>query len=172
MMKKSKKIILELMLPVILCWFLMSLFVDIFTIPTVFRNSRVIEDAGKIGMTVFGRFNLFELFFSTTLLAGALLSFPSRKIFYFALPLFTLSLLYFFYMTPMIASITQVMHTTAQADPHYLYLQGQHARFHQLYRSFEMAKLIVLLILFVTVLVDKVRAPQKNSPENSQEERP
>lgn len=164
-MKKCKKIILELVLPVILCWFLMSLFVDIFTIPTVFRNSRVIEDAGKIGMTVFGRFNLFELFFSTVLLTGAFLSFPSRKLFYFALPLFTLSLLYTFYMTPMIASITQVMHATAKADPHYLYLQGQHARFHQLYRMFESGKLFVLLILFVMVLVDKIRIPQKDTIE-------
>jgi len=156
-MQTIKKIIQENVLPLILCWLLMSLFVDIFTIPTVFRNSENKEIAGKIGMIIFGRFNFFEMFFSSLILIASFLRFPSRKIFYFALPLFTLSLLYNFYMTPMIANLGQAMHSVAASDPQFAIIQSEHTKFHNLYRQFEMAKILGLLVLFILVLIEKVR---------------
>lgn len=156
-MQNIKKIIQEFVLPLILCWFLMSLFVDIFTIPTVFRNSSNVQDAGKIGMTVFSRFNCFEIVFSSIILLASFLRFPSRKLFYFALPLFTLSLLYTFYMTPMITNLTHAIHSVAVTDAAYALFQSEHAKFHNLYRQFESAKLLVLLVLFIVILIEKVR---------------
>lgn len=159
-MKTFKKMLLELVLPFILCWFFMTVLVDIITIPTVFRNSKSIEDAGKIGMTVFGRFNYFEIFFSFSILVAAIINWGQgkRKWFYFALPLFTLSLLYTFYMTPMISNTTFAIHATDITDPMYAVLQGQHARYHNLYRTFDTAKLCVLLVFSGVVLFDRVKA--------------
>lgn len=162
-MEKSKKLISELILPMILCWFLMTLFVDIFTVPAVFRNSRSLEDAGKIGMLIFGKFNGFEMFFGAFILLGSFIKFPSRKLFYFALPLFTLSLIYAFYMTPTIASLTQAIHATGPADPNFALLQSEHARFHGLYRAFDSAKLFALLVFFIVALLDKLNG--QNSKE-------
>ncbi|MBY0412633.1 MAG: hypothetical protein K2Q18_00635, partial [Bdellovibrionales bacterium] len=67
-MNTFKKIGIELVLPIVIAWFLMTVLVDIVTIPTVFRNSTSITDAGKIGMTVFGRFNVFEIVFALIVL--------------------------------------------------------------------------------------------------------
>lgn len=162
-MKTFKKIVIELVLPFILCWFFMTVLVDIITIPTVFRNSRSIEDAGKIGMIVFGRFNYFEIFFGFSILAGSLISWGhgNKKWFYFALPLFTLSLLYTFYMTPMITNTTFSINQTEVTDPLYAVLQSQHARFHTLYRYFDMTKIFVLLAFSIVTLADRVRSHQE-----------
>jgi fucose 4-O-acetylase-like acetyltransferase len=156
-MQTAKKVFKELILPLILCWFLMTIFVDIFTIPTVFRTLNNVEAAGKVGMKVFGAFNCFELVFATIILIASLIRFPSRKVFYFALPLFTLSLLYNFYMTPMITNLTGLIHATAVSDPQYAIFQSEHAKFHNLYRQFDTAKILGLLIFFIVMLVEKVR---------------
>ncbi len=60
-MKMFKCILIEMVLPFILCWFFMTVLVDIVAIPTVFRNISNLEEGGRIGMTIFGRFNLFEI---------------------------------------------------------------------------------------------------------------
>lgn len=156
-MSMLKKIIQEIVLPVVLCWLLMTIFVDVFTIPTVFKNSASPETAGKIGMIVFSRFNCFELVFSTLILIAALTRFPSRKLFYFALPLFSLSLLYNFYMTPMITNLGQALHSTPVGDVQHAIIQSQHAKFHVLYRQFDSAKILGLLVLFIVVLIERVR---------------
>ncbi len=153
-----KKILNELLLPLILCWFLMTVFVDIFTVPVVFRNVKSLQEAGKVGMMVFSRYNIFEVVFGTIILITALLRFPSRKIFYFALPLFTLSLLYTFIMTPKIIALTEAIHMTAVGDAQYAILQSEHAKFHNMYRQFDTTKLIVLLIFFGVVFVDKIKS--------------
>jgi hypothetical protein len=159
-MKTLKKVVLEFMLPFIFCWFFMTILVDIITIPTVFRNSRSVEDAGKIGMVVFGRFNFFEIFFGLMVLSAALIHWSQgvKKWVYFALPLFTLSLLYTFYMTPMITNTTYQIHQTVITDPMYAVLQSQHARFHTMYRYFDSGKLLWLLTFGVAMVIDRVRS--------------
>ena len=156
-MKILKKMIIELVLPLIACWFFMTVFVDIFTIPVVFRNIKSLDEAGKVGMAVFASFNRFEVFFGIMILLGAFFKFPSRKFFYFALPLFTLSLLYTFYMTPMITNLTLAINATIIGEPQFALLQSEHAKFHTLYRYFDMGKLIYLLVFFVVVIIDKLK---------------
>lgn len=157
-MQTLKKILIELILPFICCWFFMTILVDIFTIPVVFRNIKSLDEAGRVGMSVFGNFNRFEVFFSTVILLGALCRFPSRKLFYFALPLFTLSLLYTFYMTPMITKLSLAISASTIGEPEFALLQSEHAKFHNLYRKFDMAKLIALLVFMIVVLIDRVKA--------------
>lgn len=156
-MQTTKKILNELLLPLILCWFMMTVFVDIFTVPTVFRNVQSLQQAGQVGMTVFSRFNRFELVFALIILITALMRFPARKLFYFALPLFTLALLYNFIMTPKIINLTNAISLTAINDPQYAVLQSEHARFHNLYRQFDTAKLAGLLIFFIVAFMDNLK---------------
>ena len=152
-MKVIKSILVELILPFILCWFFMSVLVDIVAIPTVFKNISNLQEAGKIGMTVFGRFNCFEIFFAIFIVLGVL-SFKekSKLMICVSLILLLLSLFYTFYMTPMIAQTSIKIHSVAVTDPQYEILGRQHYYYHSLYRYLDTAKLLVLLVFaaFVT----------------------
>lgn len=160
-MKALKKISIEMVLPILVAWFLMTVLVDIVTVPTVFRNSSNIVDAGKIGMTVFGRFNAFEVVFSLLVLTGAIVNFKvlkNKKWLIFAAPLVFWACLYKFYMTPMITHTTYEIHKTEVTDPRYVELQSQHAYYHNLYRYFDTSKLIYLLVFMGVVLSDRVKS--------------
>lgn len=160
-MKLFKKMSIELVLPFVSAWFLMTVLVDIVAIPAVFRNSSSIVDAGKIGMTVFGRFNSFEIVFGIIVLIGSVVNYKilkNKKWLYFAVPLFFLSFIYKFYMTPMITNTTYEIHKTQVSDPQYAVLQSQHAEYHTLYRYFDSGKLLFLLVFAGVVLSDRMRS--------------
>ena len=160
-MKTLKKISLEMVLALILSWFLMTVLVDIVTIPTVFRNSSSITDAGKIGMTVFGRFNSFEIVFALLVFIGSAINYKSlknKKWLLFSIPLLILSFIYKFYMTPMITQTTFDIHATAASDPMYAILQSRHAQYHNIYKMFDSTKLIVLLVFGGVVLFDRLKS--------------
>ena len=151
-MKIFKSILVELILPFILCWFFMSLLVDVVAIPTVFKNISNLEEGGRIGMIVFGRFNCFEIFFGVCILLGVLSFQEKSKIMIgAAILLLSLSLFYTFLMTPLIADTSIKIHQILASDPQYEILQKQHNYYHALYRSFDSAKLIGLLVFAVTI---------------------
>lgn len=160
-MKMFKKISFEMLLPVLFAWFMMTVLVDIITIPTVFRNSSNLVDAGKIGMIVFGRFNIIENIFAVIVLWGAVTTWQnSKKIsqLFPALYLFIMSWVYTFYMTPKITETTQLIYQTAVSDPLYVSLQSQHATYHNLYRTMDSIKLFLLLAFFVWVLIIRIKS--------------
>ena len=145
-MKIIKSLLVELVLPFLFCWFFMTVLVDIVTIPTVFRNIKSVEEAGNIGMIVFHRFNCFEIFFGFFVLVGTLYSKEKSKLMIaIASLLFILSLIYTFYMTPMITHATIAIHQTLPTDPSFSELQTKHAYYHTLYRYLDTGKLLVLL---------------------------
>ncbi len=149
-----------MVLPVAFAWFMMTVLVDIVTIPTVFRNAGSIEAAGKIGMKVFGTFNRFEIVFGLLVLIGAFEHFKAtrkKKWLYFAIPLSILTFVYTFYMTPMITNTTFEIHQTAVGTPLYAELQSKHAMIHNMYRNFDATKLVVLLVFSGMVLFDQVK---------------
>lgn len=163
-MNNVKKVLVELVLPLILAWFFMTVLVDIVTIPTVFRNSSNIVDAGKIGMKVFGTFNRFEIIFGLIVVAGSYFNLClncSGKWLYFAVPLSILSFIYTFYMTPMITNTTFEIHQTAVSSPLYAELQSKHAQYHNLYRTLDSSKLLVLLVFAGKVLFDRVKGKKE-----------
>ena len=142
-----KSILIELILPFILCWLFMSILVDVVAIPAVFRNISNLEEGGRIGMIVFGRFNCFEIFFGTFILLGVLSPKEKSKLMIvISVLLLLLSLLYTFYMTPMIAESSIKIHQISVNDKLYEVLKKQQNDFHLLYRSFDTAKLLVLII--------------------------
>ena len=151
-MKIFKSVLVELILPFILCWFFMSLLVDIVAIPTVFKNISNLEEGGRIGMIVFGRFNCFEMFFGVCILLGVCsLKEKSKLMIGSAIVLLALSVFYTFFMTPLIADTSIKIHQILATDPQYEILQKQHNYYHALYRSFDTAKLLGLLVFAVVV---------------------
>jgi hypothetical protein len=149
-MKTLKAIFSELALPFILCWFFMSVLVDIVAIPTVFKYTTNLIEAGKIGMTVFHRFNCFEIFFAVFIILGIFFQKETpkmhRSLLGLSCVLLGFALFYTFYMTPMIANTSIHIHELAQNDPMYEVLQRQHTTYHNLYRTFDTTKLLVLLM--------------------------
>lgn len=145
-MKTLKAVLAEMILPFICCWFFMSVLVDIIAIPTVFKYISNMEEAGKIGMTVFHRFNCFEIFFGVFILLG-LFSKSQKLKFLISIAsfLFLLSLFYTFYMTPMITEASISLHSVAATDPAYEMIRSEHTTYHNLYRYFDTTKLFVLL---------------------------
>jgi hypothetical protein len=159
-MKYVKQTLIELTIPLLVAWFLLTIFVDIFTVPAVFRNSSSIVDAGKIGMLVFGRFNKFELLFSVLVFAGLFLDFKKdhkKRYIIIGGILIVWALLYNFYMTPMITNTTFEIHQTNVTDPLYAELQTKHAYYHNLYRKLDSTKILVLLVFIVMNVTRRVK---------------
>jgi hypothetical protein len=161
-MKTIKSILKELVLPFILCWFFMSILVDVVAIPAVFRNISNLEEGGKIGMIVFGRFNCFEIFFGTFILLGFLSFKEKSKIMILtALSLLILSFFYTFYMTPMIAQASIKIHQISVNDALYEVLKKQQNYYHMLYRSLDSIKLLVLLVFAIMVIILNIKNNHK-----------
>lgn len=146
-MKTTKAVFVELVLSFILVWFFASAFVDIVAVPTVFKFTSNLVEAGRIGMTVFGRFNKFEVFFALMILIGVLSQEKKSKLF-ITISVFLLGLAFFYniVMTPAIAGAAVKMHSVNVMDPLYQVYRNEHAKYHNLYRYFDSTKLIVLLI--------------------------
>jgi hypothetical protein len=124
----------------------MSVLVDVVAIPTVFKNISIMQEGGKIGMIIFGRFNGFEIFFGLMILLGVLSHQKKSKLMIgLASVLLALSIIYTFYMTPMIAKAGVDLHLVNPNDPQYEILTKNHRFYHSLYRSLDTAKLISLL---------------------------
>lgn len=136
-------------LPVLVCWFLMSLFVDIIAVPTVFRNVTSVEQAGKVGMTIFSALNRFEILFALIFILGSWKMFNKhgkKAIIVLSLILFVWSLSYNLFFTPQIIFYTKMIHSHAPNDPLMAEFQVQHSFYHHLYRYLDTAKLLMLLI--------------------------
>lgn len=136
-----------MILPFIVAWFFMTILVDIIAIPTVFKNISNLEEGGKIGMTLFGKFNRFEIFMGVVVLIGTLLMREkSRLMISLAFVLLGFSIFYTFFMTPMIANTSIQIHLVSITDPQYEILKKQHHTYHELYRYFDTTKLLILLL--------------------------
>lgn len=161
-MKMFKCILIEMVLPFILCWFFMSVLVDIVAIPTVFRNISNLEEGGRIGMTIFGRFNLFEIFFGFFILLGVLSHQKKSKLMItLSVGFLLLSIFYTLFMTPMIAETSIKIHQIAVTDPQFEILKKQHNYYHGLYRSFDSAKLLLLLFFAGIVMRFNIKKNHK-----------
>ncbi|MFA6235889.1 MAG: hypothetical protein WC635_01070 [Bacteriovorax sp.] len=146
-MKLVKSVLVEMILPFLTAWFFMTVLVDIVAIPTVFRNISNLEEAGKIGMTLFGKFNCIEMFFGMCVLLGTVsIKEMPKWLVAFPVLLLSFSIVYTFYMTPMIARTGIEMHAVAVTDPQYAVFKHQLKIYHDIYRYFDTTKLLMLII--------------------------
>lgn len=156
-MERFKKILIALVLPCIFTWFFLTIFVDVFTVPTVFRTVGDVTIAGKVGIKVFSKMNQLEILFGFFTLIGSFCYFRvygQLKWLTASAILFCWSLFYTFYMTPNIADTTYLIHNTSPSDPMYAVLQSSHAYYHTLYRYLDTSKLIFLLAFIILVIAN------------------
>lgn len=154
-MKMLKSILVEMILPFIVAWFFMTALVDLVAIPSVFKNISNMQEGGKIGMTVFGKFNRLEIFLAVLILLGTFsMKLKSKLMISIAVVLLVFSLFYTFFMTPMIANTSTQIHLVAVTDPIYEILIKQKRTYHEFYRYLDTTKLLILL--FFAALVTRL----------------
>lgn len=145
-MNRVKSFMVLMILPFLTAWFFMTVLVDIVAIPTVFKNISNMQEAAKIGMTLFGKFNYLEMFLGMAILMGtSLMKKKSKIMIVLAALLLFFSIIYTFFMTPMIAHNSIQLHLIAATDLQYEILQKEHRFYHELYRILDTIKLILLL---------------------------
>lgn len=150
-----KKFIPPFILVITSLWLGWTMLVDFFIIPTVFKHVDDFFQAGFLGIAVFSRLNSLEILAATSLVS--LTSLNVKKdittvvAFVASLILFTISILYFVYLTPKIITLTELWR---KADLMGLIglrgiadLQQEHQFYHRLYIGIDTVKLGLLLIL-------------------------
>jgi hypothetical protein len=150
-----KRVIKYLSVGLILSWFFMTLFVDILAVPTVFKNVSSVEEAGKVGMTIFTAFNRIEFILAFSLLLMSFYFFKiNKKSIYLIIPLFLFlwSISYNLYFTPQIIYFTKMIHSHHSSDPQMAFFQQQHTFYHQLYKKLDSIKLLMLFIFLIISL--------------------
>ena len=159
-----KKIIIEMILPFLIAWFFMTVLVDIVAIPTVFKNISNMQEGAKIGMTLFGKFNCIEVFLALMILLGVVvMKVKSKVMITFSLALLAFSMIYTFFMTPMIAQNSIQLHQIVATHPHYEILQKEHRTYHDLYRTLDTIKLILLLAFSGLMIRFNIKRTHKES---------
>lgn len=160
-MSSFKRMVTLYSLPIILTWLIATVFIDIFAVPNVFRNVSSVSEAGKVGLSVFSNFNKFELIFGIFLSLGIFFQKNSFKLFTWMLISFFVfwPVLYIFKMTPGISEASQLMNSVLKTDPQYLVYKEGHAYYHNLYKTLDTIKILVLFLtlIFVSILNFKER---------------
>ena len=134
-------------------WFSTTCLIDFVALPTVFKMSSNIHEAGTIGMRLFSLYNRFEL-----MVAAVVLSISFR----YLMPqwcgkitlalssgLFLVAALYFFYLTPKITDLTNNMKVSFKIDPkgeNFMLLAKEHGIYHHAYIKIDALKLVLLLV--------------------------
>jgi hypothetical protein len=110
-----------------------------------------VEQAGRMGMKMFGTYNYLEVIFALTLtLVTSLTAGKIKKI--LAIILLCISFSYVFYFTPGIKESTQRMHQWKGVDPEkHHYATEKQNFFHHTYVKIEKVKLLLLLVTLILV---------------------
>jgi len=160
-MSSFKKMVTLYSLPILFTWLIATIFIDIIAVPNVFRNVSSVSEAGKVGLSVFSNFNKFELIFGIFLSLGIFFQKNSFKYFTWILMSFFMfwPVLYIFKMTPAISEAAVLMNSVLKTDPQYLNYKENHAYYHNLYKTLDTIKILVLFLtlIFVSILNFKER---------------
>jgi len=155
--EKIKLVLVELVMPLLLSWFLMTILVDIIVIPTFLEISPVFRKQENWNDR-FGKFNWMEVMMASLVLIGVV-NRPLRQPWLIGLSAFLLChvLNYALYMTPTITATTMQIHQTNVTDPMFAALQAKHAFYHTFYRYLDTTKLLLLLSFIVINLMTAVK---------------
>lgn len=155
----SKSFIYKITLMALSAWFWTTALVDFIAVPTVFRTIDSIVEAGRVGITIFSYYNLFEIFFAAILLFAAF-TFSQQKwgkiILVWCLILFIQVLFYKFYITKQIAEAALTMQTLDVLGAEYGRLADLRQFYHQLYVNLDKFKLISILVLQIKFFRTKI----------------
>lgn len=139
---------------VLALWLGATLAVDFLAIPAVFKNVTNLSEAGKVGMTVFGKFNVIEVVYallSLLLLLVATLKNRSRlNIFLLSLGLVlvVIALSYLFYFTPELTRVTFAKNDTFEPEARAA-LESELYFLHSLYIKLDGLKMFLIAIALI-----------------------
>lgn len=141
-------------------WFSISLFIDIFVVPTVFRTVSNIQESSDIGIKVFSIFNSIEFILAILLLVLGVWYRNYMQwgknvkgvIIFLWILLFVLSASYKFHITPMISSLTLEMRDNGLGSVAAATVANAHNFYHDLYVKLDYSKIFVLLFLLLFTL--------------------
>ncbi|GAB4015481.1 MAG: hypothetical protein Fur0010_14570 [Bdellovibrio sp.] len=138
-------------------WMGMTMSVDFVAVPLVFQTLTSLQEAGKLGIAVFSKFNSIEIFLSMVLFIASILEFLKNKNgrwpmtwVLFSILLTSLAVLYAFYLSPRIAFLGNEMHQFPLESEPYLVVYKEHQFFHKLYVKLDSLKLLLLLTMIVS----------------------
>ena len=134
----------KLLSSISISWLLMTLFVDIKAVPTIFRNISSRLEAGRVGMEIFSSFNKVELIFAFLILMLFIRFIKIKKMLLVVVPLIILPIAYNFYLTPEITEISLKLGLALQEGLDPSKLEASHEVFHSLYTKLDGLKIFLL----------------------------
>lgn len=139
-------------------WLGMTMAVDFVAVPLVFQTLSSLQDAGRLGIAVFSRFNNIELILGFLILISSILVlFNGDKNRWglvwllLAISLSSLSIVYAFYLSPQIAFLGTEMHQFPLESEPYLKIYKEHQFFHHLYVKLDSAKMLILAVVIGSI---------------------
>lgn len=153
----SQKIVLSnIALATLAIWLGLSLFTDFIVIRTAFEITGDFFKAGDLGLLLFGKLNNFEVVFGSFVFIEVILNPHKSKLINFSVLILVLSLLgialfYFSYLTPKIATLTELWKEVDRLGVLGLGgipdVQSEHQFYHRLYIGLDSLKMMTLAIL-------------------------
>ena len=133
-------------------WLALTLMIDIAVVPTVFRNSSQIFEAGHIGIILFTLLNRLEILFASVVFLTSFKWARHRLITFISAFLVILILCYNFLLTPGITQAAKKMEAHQAATDFsqgFAKAQDEHRQYHDLYKVLDSTKMFLLLGLLI-----------------------
>jgi hypothetical protein len=153
----KNRFVFPLFLVLVSLWWGWTVLVDIFIVPTVFRQIDDFFKAGDLGIAVFSRLNNLELIVSSVLVG--ILAYQCKinknawKLLALSLVSWIIAVTYFAYLTPKLIELTALWKqtdlmglTSVAGIPD---IQQEHQYFHNLYIALDSVKLGLLTIMLI-----------------------
>lgn len=144
----------SIVMVVLALWLGATLAVDFLAIPSVFKNVTNLAEAGKVGMAVFGKFNVIEVVYALLslffLLVITLRNRSRFNIFLLSLTLVltAIALSYLFYFTPELARVTFAKNETFGPEMRAA-LESELYFLHSLYIKLDGLKMFLIVIALI-----------------------
>jgi len=139
-------------------WFFTTIVVDFVAVPSVFRTVTNLEEAGKVGIKVFTKYNILELILGIVI-TGIFWKLPaqSKKLLWacriLSVILVILILFYMLHLNPNIIKYAGQMHEIGIGNEGFEAVEDQHRFYHHLYVKLDGFKLFSLLFLQIIAVI-------------------
>ena len=147
-----KKLSLILIPSILFAWFIATFFIDILAVPAVFQNVSSRDEAARLGVLIFKRFNFVELVFSIGLLVFFYFSDFKKMITVRVTAICAaFPIIYTILLTPKIVQYNEAK-INAIDEAKLEIIQQSLDLYHGLYVKMDSVKLILLLIFFIEIV--------------------
>jgi len=157
-MNRVDQILLRFLLMFLAAWFFTTIVVDFVAVPSVFRTVTNLEEAGKVGIKVFTKYNILELILGIVI-TGIFWKLPaqSKKLLWacriLSVILVILILFYMLHLNPNIIKYAGQMHEIGIGNEGFEAVEDQHRFYHHLYVKLDGFKLFSLLFLQIIAVI-------------------